>query len=103
MNEEDKSKGPSVLRYEEMIQLLDSEKDPITSQLMGFAFMKIFGRWLAGKGLPICDLDGRFFMEIMQEFCSEHENLRIILDGKGESLAWFAEESGTDGKEPSEI
>jgi len=92
MTKEINKEGPTILRYEEMKQLLYSEKDPITSQLMSEAFMRVFYRWLSGKGLPVCDFDGRFYMEIMQEFCSNHYLLRKILAGEGEDLAWGPEE-----------
>lgn len=85
----------NFLRWEEMKELLASEQDPVTAQLMGEAFMKVFNRLLKREGLPVGDFDMRFFMEILQEFFSEHETIKKIIDGTDDRQPWVAEDYGT--------
>ena len=77
------------VRKAEMLELLRSEKNEITSQLMWEASNSVFKRVLKGGDWPVSDFDLRFFMEVMHEFCAQHKVLKTILDGEGKSLEWF--------------
>jgi hypothetical protein len=44
----------------------------------------ILFRLLRGKVLPLADFDLLYFMEVMQEFCSQHNLLKEVLAGKGD-------------------
>jgi hypothetical protein len=85
----DQENGNGFLRKAEMLELLRSEKDEITSQLMWEASNSVFKRVLKGGDGPVSDFDLNFFMEVMQEFCGQHKVLKTILDGEGKSLEWF--------------
>jgi hypothetical protein len=87
-----KSLEPNLVRQLEMQELIDSEKDPITAHLMTMANEVVFARVLRGESRPIADFDLRYFMEIMQEFASNHETLRKILAGRGDELVWLGME-----------
>lgn len=39
---------------------------------------------------PVADFDLKFFVEVMIEFCRDHESLKKIL--AGEDLRWFDDE-----------
>ncbi len=85
-----KTETAELLRQDEAAQLLRSVKDLTTSQLMNIAGTLIIKRYLKQEGLPITDFDLKFFMEVMMEFCGDHDTLRRILDG--EDLRWFADD-----------
>jgi predicted TIM-barrel enzyme len=80
------------LRQDEVIKLIESEKNTITSQLMTEASNTIFKRMLRREAPPVADFDLLFFMQVMQEFCSQQEVLQKILAGRGSELDWFPEE-----------
>lgn len=90
MSTEDPETLPKFLRQAEMMRLLRSEEDPITSHLMQVAVNSLFLHW--SKKRPISDFDGNFFIEVIQDFCRQHDILKLILTGEGEKLAWFPDE-----------
>ncbi|MGA9997903.1 MAG: hypothetical protein WBP93_20980 [Pyrinomonadaceae bacterium] len=92
MNEKNSVKGHSMLRQEEASQIMVEESDPITSHLMEMASAVIVNRALRGESGPIADFDLLFFMEVMREFCSQHEVLKTILAGRGDELIWSSKE-----------
>jgi hypothetical protein len=82
---------PEFLRQREMQELIASEKDPITAHLMTFANNTLLSRLLTKEKGPVADFDLRYFMEVIQEFASDHETLKKILDGKVDELMWMAD------------
>lgn len=82
--------GPVLLRQPESWELLASEKDLITNQLLNKATMCVVKALANSEKQPIADFDLKFFVEVMIEFCRDHENLKKIL--AGEDLRWFDEE-----------
>jgi hypothetical protein len=84
------NKEPILLNQKESSELIASTEDIITNRLMNAACYCIIKRFLENKSLPVADFDMRFFSEAMLEFCSNHELLRKILDGK--EVGWFADE-----------
>jgi hypothetical protein len=80
----------ALLRDKEMRETIASEKDPITAQLMIFAYNTLISRILS-KEQPVASFDLAYFMQIVQEFASDHATLKKILDGKGDELIWMAE------------
>ena len=80
------------LRENELKELLASESDPVTSQLMTMANHILTLRVIRKEKGPVSDFDLRYFMEIIQDFAREHEALKKILDGRGDELIWMAEE-----------
>ena len=84
--------NPGFLRQEEMEELVASEKDPITQHLMMMAVQVVFSRLVRREKGPTADFDLGYFAEVIQEFASEHETLKKILDGRGDELIWMAEE-----------
>jgi hypothetical protein len=91
MKVSDENTGPAFLREEEMRQIVSSQQDPITAQLMGLAYHTLLVRMLRQESLPVADFDLRFFMEVIQEFCSDQETLKKVL--AGEKLpAWYSDE-----------
>ena len=76
-----------LLRQDEAMKLLKSVEDPITNQLMNMANFEVLRRFLRHEGLPVSDFDLKFFIEAIKDFCSQHDNLRKILDGE-DLRAW---------------
>lgn len=72
----------ALLRQNEAAQLYQGVEDLITKQLMGMASMCVLNRYFKKGALPASDLDMRFFMEIIYEFCTDHKTLRAILSGE---------------------
>jgi hypothetical protein len=83
---------PTFLRQKEMQELITSEQDKITSYLMTFANNTLIGRILRNAPGPAADFDLCFFMEIVQEFASDQNTLKTILDGRADELVWFTDE-----------
>ena len=79
------------LRQEEMNALIASEKDPITADLMNQAAHLVVLRVIRQEKGPISDFDLRYFMEVIQEFASDHETLTRSLKGKGSQEEWLSE------------
>ena len=84
---------PTFLRQREMNELIDAEENPTTRALMVFAYNSFFALVLRKADGPIVDFDLKFFMQVIQEFSSNHEALRMFLDGKGNETEWLAEDS----------
>jgi hypothetical protein len=82
------------LRQEEMNSLIESEKDPITADLMNQAAHIVVLRVIRHEEGPISDFDLRYFMEIIQEFASDHEILKRSLEGKRCNEEWLPENDG---------
>jgi lipase chaperone LimK len=91
-----KEKRAELLRWDEAIEVLRSIENPITSQLMNIANFEVLKRFLQSKEFPVADFDLRFFMEVMRDFCSDHETLRKVLDG--EDLRLFSDDFQNDEK-----
>lgn len=83
---------PAFLRQKEMQELIASEPNQITAHLMTFANNTLVSRLLRKAPGPAADFDLGYFMQIVQEFASDHETLRKILDGTSEELIWLAED-----------
>jgi hypothetical protein len=81
-------KAVEFLRQDEMNQLIGSEPNMITRELMALAGSVIFARAARREMAPVSDFDSRYFMEIMQEFCGKHERIKVILEGRAEELSW---------------
>ena len=81
------AKIPEILRQDEARQILLSVEDLTTNQLLNKANMCILSKYMQNRELLMSDFDLKFFLEAMLEFCSDHENLKRILDG--ENLRWF--------------
>ena len=79
------------LRQEEMNALIASEKDPITADLMSQAAHLVVLRVMRQEKGPMADFDLRYFMEVIQEFASDHEALRRSLEGRGSQEEWLSE------------
>ena|SRR3982751_2930262 len=88
-NTGEKERCPGFLRQREMEELIDSEKDPITRDLMALANIVVFGRVARHDSGPISDFDLLYFMELMQDFASRHDTIRLMLDGRGSELSWW--------------
>jgi hypothetical protein len=58
------------LRQEEMNDLIASEPDPITADLMNQAAHLVILRVIRQDQGPIADFDLRYFMEVIHEFVS---------------------------------
>lgn len=86
MNRDNSAQEPAMLRQEEAAQLREQEPNPITAQLMEMAQATLIIRSLRGEKGPIADFDLRYFMEVIQEFCGQHDTLRAILAARGEEL-----------------
>lgn len=82
------------LRQAEMNELIKAQTDPITQELMGMMNHILVVRLLRGEEGPTGDFDLRYFMEIIQDFASEHNTIKKILEGKGHEIVWMEEESG---------
>jgi hypothetical protein len=79
------------LRQKEMQELIASEKDPITADLMAMAYHVVFMRLMRKETGPVTDFDLRYFMEVIQEFSSQHSILTKLLAGKSGELAWLSD------------
>jgi hypothetical protein len=82
---------PEFLRQEMAKEMIASERDAITAQLMTRAVNMVFLRIARKEAAPMADFDLAYFMEVMKEFAGDHEALRMILNGKGDELNWMAE------------
>jgi hypothetical protein len=91
MDKPETKEKAGFLRQVEMEELVASEKDPITQHLMTMAAQVVLSRLVTGKNGPIADFDLAYFMEVIQDFASNHGTLKKIIDGKGEELIWIAE------------
>lgn len=90
-----KTDAGELLRWDEAMRVLEAVDDPITGQLMNMANFEVMKRFQGkDEGLPLADFDLRFFMEVMRDFCSDHDNLRKVLDGQ--DLRMLTEEDGSD-------
>ena len=94
MKTEDSALAPGFLRQDEMNALIESETDPITADLMNQAANVVMLRVLRKEKRPIADFDLRYFMEVIQEFASDHDVLRKSLEGEGGQEIWIADDSG---------
>ena len=74
-----------------MQEIISSEQDPITAQLMVFAYNTLLASALSEGVAPVGNFDLGFFMHVVQQFASDHDALRDILDGKGNEYVWLAE------------
>jgi hypothetical protein len=83
---------PKLSRFVEAMELLNSVEDLTTSQLMNRANFVVLRRFNEEGQLPVADFDLRYFMEIIHEFCSDHESLRRILQGEDLRAMIFDEE-----------
>jgi len=81
-----------LLRQDEMVELINSEKNPITHQLMAEASNALFSVLMRRESQPIADFDLLYFMEVIKEFCSHHKVLGLILEGKGDEIPGFPTE-----------
>src|SRR5690242_5989906 len=79
------------LRAEQMQEIISSEQNRITAQLMVFAYNTLVCSVLCGSQAPAGSFDLSFFMHVVQQFASDHETLRQILEGKGNEYVWLAE------------
>jgi hypothetical protein len=79
-----------LLNQKESSEMIASTEDLITNRLLNAACYCVIKRFLENKNLPDADFDMKFFSEAMLEFCSNHELLRKILDGK--EVGWFEDE-----------
>lgn len=86
----DNIKIPRLLNWDEAMKLLGSVEDKATSQLMNMANFEVLKRFFQLKHFPAADFDLRFFMEVMLEFCSDHDTLRKIL--AGEDVRMFSDD-----------
>jgi len=84
--------GRTFLRQKAMQELIAAEPDQITAHLMTFANNTLVSRLLRNAPGPAADFDLGYFMQIVQEFASDHETLRKILDEKSDELIWLAED-----------
>lgn len=83
-----------MLRYDEAIDRLRQAEDLRTRQLAYDAVFRVLRRFTEQRDLPVADFDLEFFVEIVLEFCSEHENIQRLLNG--EDLRWWPEEPEID-------
>ena len=80
------------LRQEEMNALIANETDPITADLMSQAAHLVVLKVIRGEEGPLGDFDLRYFMEVIQEFASDHEMLRQTLEGKVHKESWLTDD-----------
>ncbi len=86
----------NFLREAEMHEVIAAETDPITRDLMRFALNCLVSRTIRQAEAPIADFDLKYFIQVVQEFASDQEGLRLFLDGKGSETVWLAEDSVSD-------
>jgi len=79
------------LHAEQMQEIISSEQDPITKQLLVFAYNMLLSSIVSEGIAPTGGFDLGFFMHIVQQFASHHDVLRNILEGRGHEYAWIAE------------
>jgi hypothetical protein len=71
-----KTETAELLRQDEAAKLLRSVNDLTTNQLMSIANTLVIKRYLEQDERPVADFDLRFFMEVMLEFCGDHNLLK---------------------------
>jgi hypothetical protein len=69
------------IRSAEAAQFIAGISNPITKALVNNAHFHLFRR-LAEERFPVGSFDMRFFVEVLAEMFSEHDALRMILDGE---------------------
>jgi hypothetical protein len=79
------------VRHQEALELLNSIEDPVTRRLAHNAHFFLLRRFARGQDLPAGDFDVRFFVEVVREFCQEHDVLKRILAGERVG-GWWEEE-----------
>jgi hypothetical protein len=92
MDRSREQRTPEFLRQETMKEMIASERDPITAQLMTRAVNMVFLRLARKEKGPTADFDLAYFIEVIKEFADDHEALRTIIEGRGAELDWLAEE-----------
>jgi hypothetical protein len=93
LNSSEERGAPTFLRQREMNELVDAEQNPVTRDLMVFAYHSLVSLVIRKAEGPIADFDLRYFMQVIQEFSSDHDGLRGFLDGKSNDTEWIAEDS----------
>jgi hypothetical protein len=87
-----------LLRWNEAMELLKSVENPITNQLMNRANLEVLKHFVQLKRFPAADFDMLFFIEVMRDFCSDHETLGKVL--AGEDLRLFTDDDFQKGSTP---
>jgi hypothetical protein len=82
MNRSGTNENGGFLRQDEMNNLVASERDPITQNLMALAAQTVLARVVARQSWPIADFDLLYFMELVQQFGSKHQILKRMLNGE---------------------
>ncbi len=77
-----------MLRRQEAIELLNSIKDPVTQGLAHRAHYFVLKRFAEQKSLPVADFDMLFFVQVLQQFCQEHDILKRLLAGERVGAWW---------------
>lgn len=99
-----------LLRTDEALQIVESEKDPITRALLNNANFWFLKRYYEQGARPVSDYDYAFFVELLLQMFREHDILRRIL--AGENVGQFFEDSSNNlesleievaGTEPREL
>lgn len=92
--------GQGFLHGEQMQEIIASEQDPITAQLMVFVYNTLISCIGSGSQAPTGSFDLGFFMHVVQQFARDHEALRTILEGKGNEYVWIEEPLTETEKKP---
>jgi|ERR1041385_744637 anti-anti-sigma regulatory factor len=71
-----------LLRSQEAMDLIASEKDPITRALLANANFWFFKRYFEQGSQPAGDLDYAFVIELLRDIFREHDVLRRLLAGE---------------------
>lgn len=83
-----------MLHRQEALNYLDSISDPVTRRLAHRAHFLVLKRFAENDRLPTKDFDMRFFAEVLDQFCRQHEVLKDLLDGKAVG-EWWPEPEGS--------